>query len=71
MYVRLDQTYFILGFNAPVAIKGQLYLSRARSVLKYCTSLWSPYQVNKIMRIERFQRHVTIFIIYEYSSHVS
>ena len=42
-----------LGFNAPVAIKLQLYLSNVRSLLEYWTPLWSPFQVNKIMRIER------------------
>ena len=48
-----------LGFNAPVAIKLQLYLSHVRSLLEYFTPLWSPYQVNEIMRIEMVQRHVT------------
>ena len=60
-----------LGFNAPVAIKLQLYLSHVRSLLEYCTPLWSPYQVNEIMRIERVQRHVTKFILNEYLSDVS
>ena len=58
-----------LGFNAPVAIKLQLYLSHVRSLLEYFTPLWSP--VNEIMRIERVQRHVTKFILNEYSSDVS
>ena len=43
----------ILGFNAPVAITLQLYLSHVRSLLEYCTPLWFPYQVNEIRRIER------------------
>ena len=60
-----------LGFNAPVAIKLQLYLSHVRRLLEYCTPLLSPYQVNEIMRIERVQRHVTKFILNEYSSDVS
>ena len=60
-----------LGFNAPVAIKLQLYLSHARSLLAYCTHLWSTYQVNEIMRIESVQRYVTKFILIEYSSDVS
>ena len=60
-----------LGFNAPVAIKLQLYLSNVRSLLEYCTPLWSPYQVNEIMRIERVQRHATKCILNEYSSDVS
>ena len=42
-----------LGFNATVSIKLQLYLSHVRSLLQYCTPLWSAYQVNEIMRIER------------------
>ena len=58
-------------FNAPVAIKLQSYLSHVRSLLEYCTPLWSPYQVNEIMRIERVQRHVTKFILNQYSSDVS
>ena len=45
--------------------------SHVRSLLEYCTPLWSPYQVNEIMRIERVQRHVTKFILNEYSSDVS
>ena len=60
-----------LGFNAPVAIKLKLYLSHVRSLLEYCTPLWSPYQVNEIMRIEMVQRHVTKFILNEYLSDVS
>ena len=44
-----------LGFYASVAIKLQLYLSHVRSLLEYCTPLWTPYQVNEIMRIERVQ----------------
>ena len=60
-----------LRFIAPVAIKLQLYLSHVRCSLEYCTPLWSPYQVNAIMRIERVQRHVTKFILNEYSSDVS
>ena len=59
------------GFNAPVAKQLHLYLSHVRSLLEYCTPLWSPYQVNEIMRIERVQRHVTKFILNEYSSDVS
>ena len=42
-----------------------------RSLLEYCTPLWSPYQVNEIMRIERVHRHVTKFVLNEYSSDVS
>ena len=60
-----------LGFNAPVAIKLQLYLSHVRSLLAYCTHLWSTFQVNEIMRIESVQRYVTKFILNEYSSDVS
>ena len=59
------------GFNAPVAIKLQLYLSHVRSLLEYCTPLLSSYQVNEIMNIERVQRHVTKCIFNEYSSDVS
>ena len=54
----------------PLAIKFQFYLSYVRSLLEYFTK-WSPYQVNEIMRIKRFQRHVTKFILNEYSSDVS
>ena len=60
-----------LGFNAHVAIKLQLYLSHVRSLLEYSTPLWSPYQVNEIMGIQRVQRHVTKCILNEYSSDVS
>ena len=38
-----------LEFNAPLAIKLQLYLSIVRSLHEYCTPLWSLYQVNEIM----------------------
>ena len=48
----------ILGCNAPVVAKLQLYVSRLRSLLEYFTPLWSQYQVNEIIRIERVQRHV-------------
>ena len=60
-----------LGFNAPVAIKLQLYLSHGRSILEYCTSLWSPYQVKEITHRERVHRQVTKCILNEYSSDVS
>ena len=54
-----------------MAITLLLYLSHVRSLLEYSTPLWSPYQVNEIMRIERVQRHVTKCILNEYSSDVS
>ena len=60
-----------LGFNALMAIKLKLYLSHVRSLLELCTPLWSPYQVNGIMRIERVQRHFTKFILNENSSDIS
>ena len=40
-----------LGFNAPVAIKLQLYSYHVRSLLEYFTPLWSPYQVNEIISV--------------------
>ena len=59
------------GFNAPVSIKLQLYFSHVRSLLDYCTPLWSLYQINEIMRINRVQSNVTKFILNEYLSDVS
>ena len=46
----------------------KLYISLVRSQLLYCTQLWCPYLLKDIENIERMQRHVTKYILHDYTS---
>jgi hypothetical protein len=52
-----------LGFNAPLAAKKTLYIALVRSIVTYCTQLWSPSSRRDCLRIEGIQRLATRYII--------
>ena len=57
-----------ISFDAPSTVKLQLYLSHVRSILEYCSPLWSPANVSDILRLERVQRHATKYILNDYTA---
>ena len=56
-----------ISFDAPSPVKFQLYVSHVRSILEYCSPLWSPVNVKDILLLERVQRHATKYILNNYS----
>ena len=42
-----------VGFNSPIDVKRQLYLAHVRSILEYCSPMWSPNHVKDIIKLER------------------
>ena len=57
-----------VGFNSPIDVKRQLYLTHVRSILEYCSPLWSPNHVKDIIKLERVQRQASNFILNDYVS---
>ena len=51
-----------VGFNSPIDVKHQLYLAHVRSILDYCSPMWSPSHVKDIIKLERVQRQASKFI---------
>ena len=49
-------------YDSPDSVKRQLSLSHVRSVLQYCSPVWSPYIVTEIASLEKVQRRATKFI---------
>ena len=56
-----------ISFDAPSPVKFQLYVSHIRSILEYCSPIWSPANVKDILLLERVQRHATKYILNNYS----
>ena len=56
-----------ISFDAPSPVKFQLYVSHVRSILEYCSPLWSPANVEYIVLLERVQRHATKYMLNNYS----
>ena len=56
-----------ISFDAPYPVKFQRYVSHVRSILQYCSPLWSPANVKDILLLERVQRHATKYILNNYS----
>ena len=56
-----------VGYDSPDYVKRQLYLSHVRSVLEYCSPVWSPYLVTEIASLEKVQRRATKFILNDFS----
>ena len=52
-----------LGFDAPSNVKRLLYITNVRSILEYCSLVWSPYQFKYISQIEKVQRYATKYIV--------
>ena len=57
-----------VGFNSPIDVKLQLYLAHVRSILEYCSPMWSPNHVKDIIKLERVQRQASKFILNDYVS---
>ena len=57
-----------ISFDAPSPVKFRLYVSHVRSILEYCSLLWSPTNVKDILLLERVQRHATKYILNNYSN---
>ena len=57
-----------VGFNSPIDVKRQLYLAHVRSILEYCSPMWSPNHVDDIIKLERVQRQASKFILNDYVS---
>ena len=57
-----------VGFNSPIDVKRQLYLAHVRSILEYCSPMWSPNHVKDIIKLERVQRQASKFILNDYVS---
>ena len=56
-----------VGYDSPDSVKRQLYLSHVRSVLEYCSPVWSPYLVTEIASLEKVQRRATKYILNDFS----
>ena len=56
-----------ISFDAPSPVKFQIYVSHIRSILEYCSPIWSPANVKDILLLERVQRHDTRYILNNYS----
>ena len=57
-----------VGFNSPIDVKRQLYLAHVRSILEYCSPMWSPTHVKDIIKLERVQRQASKLILNDYVS---
>ena len=57
-----------VGSNSPIDVKRQLYLAHVRSILEYCSPMWSPNHVKDIIKLERVQRQASKFILNDYVS---
>lgn len=51
-----------IGFNAPMSVKLQLYISLCRSKLENCTQLWSPQSKCDVLYVESVQRKMSKYI---------
>ena len=40
-----------VGFNSPIDVKRQLYLAHVRSILEYCSPMWSPTHGKDIIKL--------------------
>ena len=52
-----------ISFDAPSPVKFQLYISHIRSILKYCSPIWSHANLKNNLLLERVQRHATKYIL--------
>ena len=51
-----------VGPNAPIKAKKTLYLTLVRSILEYCSIIWSPITKQNLRHLESIQRRATQFI---------
>jgi hypothetical protein len=52
-----------IGFNAPVTVKRQLYLTMVRSKLDYCSTVWAGLSKANCIKVEKVQRSATRYIL--------
>ena len=57
-----------VGLNSPIDVKRQLYLANVRTILEYCSPLWSLSHVKDIIELERVQRQASKCILNDYVS---
>jgi hypothetical protein len=53
----------VLGLNAPLNVKLVLYNSLVKSVISYCTPVWSPHKKGDIIQLEHIQRQATRYFV--------
>jgi hypothetical protein len=53
-----------VGYKAPPIVSSRLYQSLTRSIVEYCSPVWSPHQIIDIKKLERVQRSMTRFILH-------
>ncbi len=53
-----------VGYRAPPEVTMQLFNSLSRSVLEYCSPVWSPSSVRGLVSLERVQRNMTRFALH-------
>uniref|UniRef100_A0A0R3Q9H7 Reverse transcriptase domain-containing protein n=1 Tax=Brugia timori TaxID=42155 RepID=A0A0R3Q9H7_9BILA len=53
---------FSFNFNDPYTIK-TLYVAYVRSILEYCSIVWSPFQTTHINRIESVQKQFLLYAL--------
>ena len=63
MSAKANSLLGMISFDDPSPVKFQLYVSHIRSILEYCSPLWSPSNVKDILLLERVQRHATKYIL--------
>ena len=56
-----------VGFNSPIDVKRQLYLAHVRSIIEYCSPMWSPNHVKDIIRLEQVQRQASQLLCFTLS----
>ena len=52
-----------VGFNAPANVTTSLYRTLVRSILEYCSGVWSPSTVSDTKAIESIQRAATRYFL--------
>ena len=54
-----------IRFDVPSPVRFQLYVSHVglRSIVEYCSPLWSPANVKYVLLLERVRRHATKYIL--------
>ena len=53
---------FCFNFQDPYTIK-TLYIAYVRSILEYCSIVWSPFQITHIERIESVQKQFMLYAL--------
>ena len=52
----------VVGYHAPNNVTFNLYKSLTRSIVEYSAPVWSPQNVNELIRLESVQRAMTRFV---------